>query len=307
MELHEYPKQGHEELRGVSDAELCAAYYTLRDESEQAAAGTYYPNLESLCGTPFEREKDRREVQDLVKQHAPPEMQAWYEEARQRPCVWWLDNHLVARHALKSCLYCGVCASQCPAAQYFEEYNPRVVVDAALSRDENRLVELLKSDVLWYCGQCGSCKAKCPRENNVMGLISSLRFLSQLKGYHLCSVRGRQQYAARHLWGANLWNRALSLYFRNANAANHRDFGPRYARYWGEVVEQMNRVGAAPDSKGDMGGKKVDPETLAQLRRCVQWGGTLALWQRLEEHAAAQAAAWGLTIDEYYDKVHSEG
>ena len=96
-----------------------------------------------------------------------------------------------------------------------------------------------------------------------MGLISSLRFLSQLKGYHLASVRGRQQYAGRHLWGGNFWNRAMSLYFRNATAAGHPDFGPRYARYWAEVEPQMRRLGATPDARGDFGGKKVNPETLA--------------------------------------------
>ena len=307
MDVSEFPEQGHDELSSVSDAEVCDAYYALRDESVDAGAETRYPNLESLCGTAFEREKDRREIHSLVRQDPPPEVQAWYEEARGRSCVWWLDNHLVARHSLKSCVYCGVCTSQCPAAQCFEEYNPRIVVDVALARDEDRLIDLLKSDVLWFCGQCGSCRARCPRENNVMGLVSSLRYLSQLKGYHLASVRGRQQYAARHLWGANLWNRALSMYFRNAGADGHRDFGPRYERYWAEVVEQMRRLGATPDARGDLGGKKAEPQTLAQLRRCVQWGGTLVLWQQLEEHAAAQAAEWGLTIDEYYRKVSSEG
>jgi heterodisulfide reductase subunit C len=303
----EYLVQGHEELTQVSDAELCFTYDTLRDEGRATGAGTYYPNVQRLCGTAFEREKDRREVDRLVHQVSPPEMQAWYDGARRQSCVWWLDNHIVARHALKSCLYCGVCTAQCPAAEYYEDYNPRTIVDVALSRDEGRLVELLQSDVLWYCGQCGSCKPKCPRENNVMGLISSLRFFSQLKGYHLASVRGRQQYAGRHLWGANLWNRACSLYFRNATADGHPDFGPRYARYWAEVEQQMRRLGATPDARGDLGGKKVNPETLAELRRCVQWGGTLVLWQQLEEHAMAHAASVGLAIDEYYDKVRTEG
>ncbi len=167
-----YLAQGHEELKHVSDAKLCLTYDTLRDECHATEAGTYYPNVQRLCGTAFEREKDRREVDRLVDQVPPPEMQAWYDEARRQPCVWWLDNHLVARHALKSCLYCGVCTAQCPAAQYYADYNPRTIVDVALSRDEERLVELLQSDVLWYCGQCGSCKPKCPRENNIMGLIS---------------------------------------------------------------------------------------------------------------------------------------
>jgi hypothetical protein len=51
----------------------------------------------------------------------------------------------------------------------------------------------------------------------------------------------------------------------------------------------------------------VQPESLAELRRCLQWGGTLVLWQQLEEHARAQASALGLSIEEYYDKVRSEG
>ena len=307
MSTHPYLNQGHKGLEHVSDAELCSAYYGLRDEGKPTENGTYYPNLQNLCGTAFEREKDRREVRSLLNESTPPEMQAWYDHARQQPCGWWLDNHLVARHALKSCLYCGVCTSQCPAAQYYEEYNPRAIVDVALSKDEQRLIELLKSDVLWYCGQCGSCKAKCPRENNIMGLVSSLRFLSQLKGYHLASVRGRQQFAARHLWAANFWNRAMSMYFRNADVSDHPDFGPRYARYWTQVEEQMRRLGASPDAGGDLGGRIVNPETLAEVRRCVQWGGTLILWQQIEEYALAHAARLGLTIDEYYDKVRSEG
>ena len=102
-------------------------------------AGAYYPHVQQLYGTGFEREKDRREVSRLVQQDPPPEMQAWYDEARSQSCVWWLDHHLVARHALKSCLYCGVCTSQCPAAQYYEDYNPRTIVDVALSRDEAQL------------------------------------------------------------------------------------------------------------------------------------------------------------------------
>ena len=115
----------------------------------------------------------------------------------------------------------------CPAAEHFEEYDPRCIVDAALSGDEERLVELLKSDILWYCAQCGSCNSRCPHNNDIMGLVGSLRCLAQLKGYHVESVRGRQQYAGRHLWGANLWNRAVSLYFRNGDPAAHPDFGPR--------------------------------------------------------------------------------
>ena len=140
-----------------------------------------------------------------------------------------------------------------------------------------------------------------------MGLISSLRFLAQLKGYHLCSVRGRQQYAARHLWGGNLWNRGCSLYFRNVDAEGHPDFGPRYARYHSEIDQQMIRLGASPDTEGQFGGRKVPPQTLAELRSCVAGGGTLVLWNELEKHACEDAKKNGVSIDDYYERVRREG
>jgi heterodisulfide reductase subunit C len=285
---------------------LVAAYEEARDQSEPVNGSCAYPNIRVLYGTAFEREKDRREVRAWASR-VPAEMQAWYEEARHQSCVWWLKNHLVAKHALSSCIACGVCTAQCPAAQYYPEYNPRAIVDAALSEDEERLVELLKSDMLWYCGQCGSCKPKCSRENNLMGLISSLRFLAQLKGYHLSSVRGRQQYAMRHLCGGNLWNRACSLYFRNLDAENHPDFGPRHAQYHAEAEGQMVRVGANPDRPGQFGGRKLPPQTLAEFRSCVAGGGTLALWNRLEECASEEASKNGVSIEEYHDRVRHEG
>ena len=262
--------------------------------------------MQNVFATPEEREKDRQETLAAIEE-CPAEMQVFYKQARHESCTWWLDNQLVARHALESCLSCGVCTAECPAAQYYEGYSPRAIVDVALSRDEARLVELLKSEMLWYCGQCGSCKPKCPQGNNVLGLISSLRYLAQLKGYHLCSVRGRQQYAARHLWGGNLWNRGLSLYFRNAAAESHPDFGPRHAQYQAQVDEQMRRLGATPDTPGDFCGRKTPPETIEELRQCIAWGGTLVLWNQVENHAAADAHARGMSIEQYHEKVRSEG
>jgi heterodisulfide reductase subunit C len=290
-----------------ADAEISSTYERLREETAEVDGERVHQNLRHLCATPVEREKDRREARTWADDLGPLEMQRWYEEARAKPCTWWLANHRVARRSLNGCLACGICTASCPAAQYYEEYNPRVIVDVALSGDEARLLELLQTELLWYCGQCGSCRPKCSRENNLMGLISSLRFLAQLKGYHVRSTRGRQQYAARHLWGGNLWNRGCSLYFRNVDPANHPDFGPRYAQYFKDVEQQMLRVGASPDRAGRWGGRKVPAETLMELRRCVAWGGTLVLWNQLEQSAQQASDREGLSIDEYHDKVRTEG
>jgi quinone-modifying oxidoreductase subunit QmoC len=298
---------GHKELAAYTDEEIATAYYALRDEVEPRGEGSYYPNLKRLAGSAFEREKDRREVKALLGEPDKTEWQVWYEKAAEQSCTWWVENDLVARHALTTCLSCGMCTSVCPAAEHFEEYDPRCIVDVALSGDEDRLVELLKSDIIWYCAQCGSCNSRCPEENDIMGLVASLRTLAQLKGYHVESVRGRQQYAGRHLWAANLWNRAFSLYFRNADPAAHPDFGPRFARWQAELEEQFMRVGGQPDMDGTFAGRKVTPETLAELRSCIRAGGALSLWGKIDEHAEADAARRGLDLDQYYDKVRSEG
>lgn len=298
---------GCEALAAYSDDEIETAYYTLRDEAEPRGDGRYYPNIKRLFGTAFEREKDRREVRALLAQPEKTEWQVWYEKAAEQPCTWWVENHLIARHALTTCLSCGMCTSVCPAAEHYEEYDPRCIVDTALSGDEDRLVALLKSDIIWYCAQCGSCNSRCPNQNDIMGIVSSLRCLAQLKGYHIESVRGRQQYAGRHLWAANLWNRAFSLYFRDADPETNPDFGPRYARWQAELEEQFIRVGGQPDMDGTFAGRKVTPETLAELRNCIRAGGALFLWNKIEEHASADAARLGLDLDEYYEKVRTEG
>lgn len=296
--------KSYKQLEDIPDGELVRAYESLRDEN--SPAGQAYPNIRRLYGTALEREKDRREIYSRTE-NSHSEMQEWYEKARSEPCTWWLENHLVAKHALKSCIACGVCTARCPAAQYYPEYNPRTILDAALAKNEDRLIELLKSDILWYCGQCGSCIPKCSRENNLMGLISSLRFLAQLKGYHLCSVRGRQQYAMRHLCGGNLWNRGCTLYFRGVDAEHHPDFGPRHAQYHAESEGQMMRVGASPDRPGEFGGRKISPQTMDEFRSCLAAGGTLVLWNQLEEWAKKDAKKKGLSIDEYHDRVSREG
>jgi hypothetical protein len=69
----------------------------------------------------------------------------------------------------------------------------------------------------------------------------------------------------------------------------------------------MVRLRAHPDRDDEYGGQKIDPRTLAQVRGCVRQGGTLALWNRLEDWAAVQARHMGLDLEAYHDKVRREG
>ncbi len=288
--------------------ELVEHYEALRDATREGSEGRReHPNLGTIMASPLERAKDRWETACLADTREPAALQAWYDRARREPCTWWLDHQLAARHAFHSCMSCGICVSQCPAARFHSDYSPRKVVDIALSRDEARLEALLSSEELWLCGQCGTCKARCPRGNSVMGLVSSLRQLAQLKGWHVRSSRGRQQYAARHLWGANFWNRGLSMHFRNVIPVTHADFGPRWADWFSVAEDQMKRVGADPDREGSFGGRYTNPAALAELRACVIEGGTIALWQAIETSGCADAENLEMALDDYLKKVASDG
>lgn len=60
------------------------------------------------------------------------------------------------REGLNACINCGTCTAICPAAEFYR-YDPRRIVDIVQSKDEAEIEKLLKSDVIWYCGECMSC------------------------------------------------------------------------------------------------------------------------------------------------------
>ena len=295
-------KRCREHLESLSDEEIVDQYNRLRDEKVVWGGTYYYPNIKKLFLTPFEREKDRREMSIWQREYGKSEVQEWYEDAANKSCVWWIENHLVAKHAFHSCMSCGACTSGCPAAEFYD-YNPRMIMEIVQSKDEERIIELLKSNTIWFCAQCGTCKLRCPRGNNPFALISSLRQLSQIKGYHVESRRGRQQYTARHLWGGNFWNRGCSLYFRNSVPRFHLDFGPRFVRYVQNQEEIHRRVGGCPDMDGAMAGRKIHPDSLHEIRRCWQVGGTFALWEGIEQCAQEQAKDFNMDMDDYFYRV----
>ena len=103
-----------------------------------------------------------------------------------------LREDIRMQEALHSCMNCGVCTAICPAAEIYN-YDPRIICNMVLSNDDETLENLLKSETIWYCGECMSCKTRCPR-GNVPGLIIiALRSLSQELGYFVVCLSLIQQ------------------------------------------------------------------------------------------------------------------
>ena len=88
----------------------------------------------------------------------------------------YIKQDVRADEALKACMNCGMCTAVCPAAEFYD-YDPRRICDTVQRGDEAEIERLLRSDTLWYCGQCMSCKTRGPRGNVPGELISVLRRL----------------------------------------------------------------------------------------------------------------------------------
>jgi heterodisulfide reductase subunit C len=122
----------------------------------------------------------------------------------------YLKNDIRMEEGLVACIQCGTCTAICPAAEFYN-YDPRKIANIVQSQDEDQIEQLLRSDTIWYCGECMSCVTRCPRSNAPGMLIQVLRAASQDLGYFTDSEKGRQQLALKRTVGTGLWSTLLHL------------------------------------------------------------------------------------------------
>ena len=126
---------------------------------------------------------------------------------------------------LNACMNCGVCTAICPAAEFYN-YDPRKIVDIVQTKNNDQISDLLKSEEIWYCGECMSCKTRCPRGNAPGLIIMALRSLSQDLGYFVESEKGRQQLAIKRTVGEWILKHGYCLYLEGVGTSMHPEQGP---------------------------------------------------------------------------------
>jgi heterodisulfide reductase subunit C1 len=198
---------------------------------------------------------------------------------------------------LNACMNCGVCTAICPAAEFYI-YDPRKIVDAVQTKDDNKIIELLKSDTIWYCGECMSCKTRCPRGNAPGLIIMALRGLSQELGYFTESEKGRQQLAIKRIIGDSILNTGYCVYLDNISVALHPEQGPVWEWVQENKAELLNRLGG--NYKGDGPGvlRKIPAETLEELRKIFEVTGGLDRYEKIESYSKSKAEEMNLQLDE---------
>ena len=208
---------------------------------------------------------------------------------------------------LKACMNCGVCTAVCPAAEFYN-YDPRQIVVIVQTRDDQEIERLLKSDTIWYCGECMSCRPRCPRGNTPGYVIQALRTLSQKTGLFTESEKGRQQLALKRLIGDNILATGYCLTPRNINPAFHPEQGP----VWEWIHANDNDIyGLFSDcylTEGAGALRKIDDESMAEIHRIFEVSGGKAFYDAIEQHSDLKAREMGYdgATDEYMMDTYTQ-
>ena len=213
------------------------------------------------------------------------------------------------KEGLKTCINCGTCTAICPAAEFYK-YDPRKIVDTVQRKDDAEIEALLKSDTIWYCGECMSCVTRCPRKNGAGLVIMALRNLSAKKGYFTCSEKGRQLYPLTRMMTGNILKYGYCVYPETFKWEDHPESGPVWKWHTEHLRDNMERLGANYQGEGPGILRKIPQESLDELKAIFDVTGGTERIETVEKYSKAKAEEMGMTMDEYAEytfKHCSEG
>jgi heterodisulfide reductase subunit C1 len=208
-----------------------------------------------------------------------------------------LYSDIRMQEGLKACINCGTCSAICPAASFYN-YDPKKIATLVQTGNDEEIEKLLKSETIWYCGECMSCKTRCPRGNTPGLIIMALRALSQELGYFVESEKGRQQLALKRTIGQWILDTGYCLYLRGVTTAMHPEQGPVWdwiQENWESVFE---RLGANYQGEGPGILRKIPEEALEEIRKIFDETGGTKRFEKIEEFSKLKAEELDLEFDE---------
>lgn len=186
------------------------------------------------------------------------------------------------QEGMTGCINCGTCTAVCPAAAV-SDYDPREIADSVQNADEETLRELLSSDQIWRCGECLSCKTRCPRGNTPCYIIQALRALSIESGLFAQSKEGLKQKELVKTIGKHILEHGYCVYF---DALNTTDF-PEQGPVWDWVMENrfsiLERLGCSYKQNRAGALRNIPKESMDDLNAIFRETGALERFRKIEE------------------------
>lgn len=211
-----------------------------------------------------------------------------------------LYEDIRVREGLKACMNCGVCTAICPAAEFYD-YDPRQIISAVQMRDDETIEALLRSETIWYCGQCMSCRPRCPRGNTPGYIIQGLHTLSQRMGYFVESARGRQQLALKRTIGENIMKSGYCLVPRNISPDLHPEQGTVWRWVFDNDKDIYARFTPSYGREGAGALRRCSEATMQELHRIFEVSGGKEFFDDIERYSEQKAREMGYNgADENY-------
>ena len=204
------------------------------------------------------------------------------------------------KEGLKTCINCGTCTAICPAAEFYR-YDPRKIIDTVQRKDDAEIEALLKSETIWYCGECMSCMTRCPRKNAVGMVIMALRNLSTRLGYFTCSEKGRQLYPLSHALNGNILEYGYCIHPETFRMEDHPEAGPVYAWHLEHREDSYARLGANYNRPGAGTLRKIDRQDLDELKAIYDVTGGTERMETIDRYSEEKAAEMGMSMEEYME------
>jgi heterodisulfide reductase subunit C1 len=211
---------------------------------------------------------------------------------------------------LKACINCGTCTAICPAAGV-SDYDPRIVVDTVQQFNEESLKDLLKSDTIWMCGECLSCKTRCPRENVPGYIIQVLRSLSIETGLFMESKQGQKQFALKRTIGDHILKYGYCVFIDELNTAMYPEQGPVWDWLKNNRIEVLERLGSSYGKEQSGSLRTIPEESLVNLRKIFEETGATKRFEKIEYYARLHSMKKGIDFDDknscdYFNKMYEE-
>lgn len=207
------------------------------------------------------------------------------------------------QEGLTACMNCGICTAICPAAGYFD-YDPRKICQLVQTGDEDILNELLRGEEIWMCGQCLSCKTRCPRNNTPGYIIQVLRKISQQTGLFVNSRLGRQQLLIKRKIGHSILETGYCVHPKLVDPEGHPEQGP----VWNWVYEHGESLFPQLESNyykpGEGGVRLIDEASLDELRNIFEETGAVKFFEQIEKASASKAKELKLSFSDDADNEY---
>jgi len=220
-----------------------------------------------------------------------------------------LQKDIRFNEGLNACINCGVCTAICPAAQ-FNDYDPRMIVTTVQDGGEEEIEKLLKGNTIWYCGECLSCKTRCPRSNTPGYIIQALRALSIDTGMFIESTQGQKQLAIKRTVGDHILKYGYCVYVDEVDTEMYPEQGPVWDWLKKNRIDVLERLGTKYKEEVSGTLRQTSKESLTDLQKIFDQTGASKRFAKIEEYSRIKAIEKGIAFssekDDYFWEVYNK-